>query len=192
MTVLEIVSDVAGRLEELKIRYVIGGSLASSVWGEWRNTNDADIAIQISQADVPNLMKTFGEPYYVHEPDLTEAIASTQAFRSAQLLHMEEVFKIDLFLLPESEYSTTVLARAVEVEVLEGIRLRYSSAEDMIVTKLRWFQLGGQVSDRQWNDIVKMLDIQLPKLDRLYLVKWCEAFGVIELLKEAVSQARSV
>lgn len=51
--------------------------------------------------------------------------------------------------------------------------------------------MGLRVSDRQWNDIVQVIDVQLPNLDRTYLVKWCEEFGVLDLLKDAVSQARA-
>lgn len=32
-----------------------------------------------------------------------------------------------------------------------------ATAEDTILSKLAWYRLGGEVSDRQWNDILGIL-----------------------------------
>jgi hypothetical protein len=70
---------------------------------------------------------------------------------------MDEAFKIDLFLTGESEYENSVFERAVEVELLSGSTVRFCAPENIVLAKLRWFEHGNRVSDRQWNDIVQVL-----------------------------------
>jgi predicted nucleotidyltransferase len=191
VTVLGILTDVTARFDHLGIRYAVGGSLASSVWGQARQTNDADIAVSLTEDQVGALLEAFTSPYQVNLAELEFAVRSTDPFRTGQILHTEEGFKIDLFLLRDGPYEESELERAVPVEVLDGVFVRFSAPENTIVAKLRWFDLGNRVSDRQWNDIVQVLEVQGDALDEAYLTKWAEAFGVDGLLGEAWQQTRS-
>ncbi len=139
LNVIDIVAAVAGRLKTLGIPYVIGGSLASSAWGEMRQTNAADIAILLRPADVEGLISTFGGPFTISRVNVEEALASAYEFRSAQLTHMDEAFKIDLFLLRDGEYQRSELDRARLVEIGPGSALRFAAPENIILAKLRWF-----------------------------------------------------
>ena len=190
MTVIEIVAEVTRRLELIGIPYAVGGSVASSTWGQMRQTNDADIAIQLAYSYIDALASAFGEPFFISRDELNEALSSTAEFRSVQLLHMDEAFKIDLFLLRAGEYESTELERARSVEIIPGAAVRFSAPENVILAKLRWFVLGNRVSDRQWNDIVTVLEVQAGKLDEPYLARWACHFGVDQLLEDAKSQGR--
>lgn len=189
MTVLEILADVATRLDRAGIDYAVGGSLASSAWGQMRQTNDADIAILLRRAQVDQLLEAFPDPYYVSETEARNALTSTVAFRTVQILHTEEAFKIDLFLLRETEYDKSEIARAIPIEILGGVTVRFYAPENIVIAKLRWFNLGNRVSDRQWNDIVQVLAVQASELDHEYLSLWADHFGVDDLLREAVLQS---
>lgn len=191
MTVEEIVADVTGRLHRAGIPYAVGGSLASSIWGQMRNTNDADIAIRLAIADIPSLKAGFGDPYHVSEAEIREVLSTSGDFRTVQLLHMDEAFKIDLFLLSNGAYETSELERARAIEISPGTTVRFSAPENIILAKLRGYLLGNRVSDRQWNDIVHVLEVQRGKLDDAYLDEWAAHFAVDDLLKEAQSQAFS-
>jgi hypothetical protein len=189
LNVIDIVADVAGRLESLGIPYVIGGSLASSAWGEMRQTNYADIAILIKPSDVEGLISSFGDPFTISRANIEEALVSPDDFRSVQLTHMDEAFKIDLFLLRDGEYQRSELDRARSVGVGPNSVLRFAGPENIILAKLRWFVLGNRVSDRQWNDIVKVLEVQSGKLDNAYLNRWAGEFEVLDLSESARLQA---
>jgi hypothetical protein len=63
------------------------------------------------------------------------------------------------------------------------------SAEDSILSKLEWYRLGGEVSDRQWRDVIEMMEAQGERLDRPYLSKWARELQVSDLLEAACAQA---
>ncbi|MCC6332570.1 MAG: hypothetical protein IT380_01120 [Myxococcales bacterium] len=62
-----------------------------------------------------------------------------------------------------------------------------ASAEDTIVSKLRWYRLTGEVSDRQWNDVAGIVTARRGRLDLAYLRHWAERLGVAELLERLLS-----
>lgn len=49
--------------------------------------------------------------------------------------------------------------------------------------------MGGEVSDRQWNDILGVLKIQDTNLDMAYLQRWASSLGVADLLERALVDA---
>ena len=121
---------------------------------------------------------------------MEEALVSRDAYRIAQILHMGEAFKIDLFLLRDGPYESSELDRARLVELAPGIMGRFAAPENIVLAKLRWFIEGNRVSDRQWHDIVQVLEVQLGALDDEYLDRWAAFLGVDELLGSAREQAR--
>ncbi|MGV3617313.1 MAG: hypothetical protein ACO1SV_18455 [Fimbriimonas sp.] len=188
MTVLEIVSDVVKRFEALGLRYALGGSLASSIWGQMRQTNDADIVLRLPRSFAPALKEAFASPYLISGSEIEAALESTEEFRTVQVLHMDEAFKIDLFLLRDGEFEATELDRARIVTVAPGIAIRVYAPENIVIAKLRWYKVGNRVSDRQWNDIVQVLEVQRGQLDEAYLDQWASHFGVRDLLEQARGQ----
>jgi hypothetical protein len=64
-----------------------------------------------------------------------------------------------------------------------------ASPENTIVNKLEWYKMGGQVSTRQWNDILGILRRQAANLDLAYLHRWSTALDVSDLLERALLEA---
>jgi hypothetical protein len=136
-------------------------------------------------------MGAFSEPYYISANEVSNAIASSDPFRTVQLLQMDEAFKIDLFLLRGTEYEVSELQRARKIEIAPGVRVSFYAPENIVIAKLRWYVLENQVSDRQWNDIVQVLEVQQQNLDSQYLNQWADHFGILELLAAAQTQVVS-
>ena len=72
----------------------------------------------------------------------------------------------------------------------ETLEFYIASAEDIVLNKLSWFQMGGQVSERQWQDILGVLKVQAGLLDMQYLLSWAKKLKLMELLDKAIREAR--
>jgi hypothetical protein len=186
---LRVLSGVVRRLEALGLPYALGGSIASGVWGQPRYTNDIDVSVALQPEDIERFVAAFQDEFLVSVAEFTDALRSPEEYRSGQLLHMEEVFKVDVFVPLPSAFAQSCLARARPIEVVTGLCGRCLSAEDTIIHKLRWYELGNRVSDRQWNDIVQVIEVQAERLDREYILSWAREFGLEELAVEAFSEA---
>jgi hypothetical protein len=85
------------------------------------------------------------------------------------------------------------MERAVEANLGQDspCTVRVSSAEDMILAKLEWYRAGGEISQRQWRDILGIINLQFERLNRDYLNKWAEDLGIDDLLQRAMNEANS-
>jgi hypothetical protein len=190
VTVLQLVADVSRRLRGLEIPHAIGGSLASSLWGDFRTTNDADLGIVLDPAKLEKFVQAFEDPYLVSRAEVEDALQQSSTYRTVQVLHMDEAFKFDLFLVRPDAYTDSEFSRIREVEVTPGLVLPYLAPENIALQKLRWYRVGNEVSDRQWNDIVRLIEVQGDLLDRAYLRQWASELGVLDLLEEALAEAK--
>ncbi len=98
--------------------------------------------------------------------------------------------KVDLIPLKQRAFTQEEARRAQPTLLEPGTRpLRIASAEDAILTKLEWFEMGGQTSTRQWNDILGIMRQQGDTLDRPYMRQWADVLRVRELLEDALAEA---
>ena len=72
--------------------------------------------------------------------------------------------------------------RPVVLEDVPQEPIEVVTPEDIILLKLEWYRLGDEVSDRQWNDVLKVMKIQADRLDQGYLDQWAQQLGVADLL----------
>lgn len=189
MTALQILAELSPLLKEAGIQFWVGGSVASSIWGDPRQTNDIDVAVLRPSLNEFKLRAVLPDHYYIGPNEIQEALKDHGEYPSFQILNMNEAFKFDVFIVSPDEYVLEESARVRETEILPDHVAPLASPEDIILHKLRWFVSGGQVSDRQWNDIVRVIESQLGKLDTAYLTKWADHFEVRELLTKAFDQA---
>ena len=149
------------------IAYYIGGSVASSVHGRRRYTQDVDVVAAVQLKHVQTLVALLQQDYYIDADMIRGAIHRRSSF---SLLHHDTGVKVDVFVQKSSPFAQQEMQRARE-EVLEvGSRpFFFASPEDMILAKLDWWKLGGEVSNRQWNDIVEIMKEKRAALDIAYL-----------------------
>ncbi|MGH9239114.1 MAG: hypothetical protein ACRD3G_13825 [Vicinamibacterales bacterium] len=179
----------ADALESCGVRYVIGGSLPSSISGEPRSTLDVDIVVEMSEADVPRVVAALTPEFEVDDRAVTRAV---RTHSSVNVFHRSTAIKVDLFIAGGTPLDTQQMERRQRIEIGDppGQHLYVYTPEDILLQKLRWFRLGNEVSDRQWRDIVGILLVQGDALDRGYLQRAAATLDVVNLLARAVAAAR--
>lgn len=183
--VLDIAVLVTGILERLGVRHMVAGSLASSLHGIPRATQDIDIVADLPEDRIEPLVAALAEAFYVDAGAAREAVRDRTRFNA---IHLETVFKVDVYLPPAGPRGRTPLERArpYVVSTDPERHLVVASAEDTVVHKLHWFRLGDEVAERQWKDALGILRVQGDHLDRDYLRRAAEMMGVVDLLDRAI------
>jgi len=185
---IQITQRIAQEFERLHIRYLVGGSLASSLHGIPRATHDVDMVAEISSEHIPELVKSLESEFYIDAEMIREALQRQSSFN---VIHLATMFKVDIFMLKPDVASQEEMTRREEYQISEAPdqTLFVASAEDVIVHKLYWYQLSGGKSERQWNDVLGVLQVQQGQLDRVYLERAAQQRGVRDLLEQAVKDA---
>jgi hypothetical protein len=185
---LEVLLAVTGTLEDLGVRYVVGGSVASSALGIFRTTQDADLAADLRPEQVSTFCERLSGAFYLSEERIRGAVARRTSFN---LIHLANVFKVDVYLTGNDTFSRQQLDRARRVPApgVAGASFLLASPEDLVLQKLSWFRKGGEVSERQWLDVLGVLKVQRATIDRAYLRRWADEIGVPDLLGRALADA---
>lgn len=188
---LAALGPVVQALEELGVRHFIGGSLASSAHGVARTSIDVDLVAELGSQHVAPLVAALAPAYYVDEERVRQAVASRGSFN---LVHLESMLKVDVFVSRGRPYDEAALRRA-RAEPLdeepESRRYFLASAEDTVLAKLEWFRRGREASERQWSDVIGVLRASSGALDLAYLQGWAKELEVADLLERALREAGS-
>ena len=173
-------------LEGLGVPYLIGGSLASAVHGVARATVDADLVADLRPEHAEPLAQALGEAFYADVEAIRDAIHHRSSFN---IIHLETMFKVDVFVHKQRPYDQVQFQRRVaQMIATDPERTAYvASAEDTVLTKLEWYRMGGEVSGRQWRDVLGVLKVQGERLDLAYLRRWATALGIADLLEKALT-----
>jgi hypothetical protein len=180
---------VTRTLEKLGIQYAVGGSLASSLHGVMRSTLDVDIVADMKLEHIPPLVAALSQEFYADDEMMKDAIERQSSFN---LIHYETAFKVDIFICKARAFDQMQLERRrMSVIATDPDRSIYvTSPEDTILAKLEWYRMGGEVSDRQWRDILGVLKTQAGELDLDYMQKWAAELKVTDLLDRALKESR--
>ncbi|HEV8248317.1 MAG TPA: hypothetical protein VGP93_21220 [Polyangiaceae bacterium] len=174
-------------LDALDLRYVVGGSIASSLHGVPRSTNDIDLVVVLAGKHVDDLVARLASSFYVDKDMIVDAVRRHSSFN---IIHLATMYKVDLFVADRSELCEQEFARGEAVRLGDPPRdVWICSAEDIVLQKLDWFKKGNEISERKWTDLMGVLKVQGSRLDLDYLRRWAAALGVSELLTRALRES---
>jgi len=184
---LAVVLGVIDILEDLEIRYHLGGSFASAIHGVPRQTMDADIVVDLDAGRVALLVARLENDFYVDFEVAAEAVSSRGSFNA---IHLGSGFKVDFFVKGDSDFDKSEFDRSELYKIVDDPpRSAFvKTAEDTVLRKLQWYVDGGCVSDRQWRDVIGVLLTGGEDLDRLFLRSWAETLGLGEVLIRAFNE----
>ena len=179
---------VCRALETLRVRYYLGGSLASSAHGVARASLGADIVAELAPEHVDAFISQLAATYYIPFDRVRVATAERRFFN---LIHLPTMLKNDVFVSPGRPFDRQAAGRARPQALGEGPdapRVPIASPEDTVLAKLEWFRRSGEISERPWWDIIGVLKV-VAALDRQYLQRWALSLGVADLLERALNEA---
>ena len=186
---IQVTLLVINVFETLGIAYLIGGSLASTAYGRIRTTQDVDIVASIEPTHVDPFVKYLDSPFYLDEGMIRNAISHRTNFN---LIHLETMFKVDIFLPKDRPFDQNQLTRRVKrvIDKESAREVYFASPEDTILAKLEWYRLGGEVSEVQWRDIMGILRQRSDQLDMAYLNDSAQAMQIADLIERALEEIR--
>jgi hypothetical protein len=182
---LAVLARVATVLEDLQIRYHVGGSYAASVHGVPRQTQDIDLVVELAPDHIRDLVQALSRQFFIQESTARDAV---QYRRSFNAIHLDSGLKVDFFVRGDEPYDLEEFKRHKPHPLFDDRVVPIKSPEDTVLRKLEWYRSGGEVSDRQWTDVLGILRTQTGTLDQAYLRKWATRLGIGDLLDRAVDE----
>ncbi len=174
---LDLLLEVTRRLDTLKVPYLITGGIAVSLWGKPRFTEDIDLIIGAQINNSKEIFKAFENDFYLSEEAITKALSFGGEFN---IIHNKSGLKVD-FWISKDEF-TRLRFKNKKKKKLEGKPLFFSSAEDLILSKLLWFK--ESQSTRHLEDIVSIVKVQDKNLNYQYIRGWAKKLSVLEIFEE--------
>jgi len=185
---IAVTIQVTAVLEKLGIPYLVGGSLASTIYGMVRTTQDSDLVAEMRLEHVELFVRELEGEFYVDEEMIREAVARQSSFN---IIHRESMFKVDVFIPRMRPFvkEQFVRARRTVLATEPLAEAVVATAEDTLLAKLEWYRMGGEASERQWRDVMGILMIQAENLDLHYLRRWAGELKVADLLEKAITES---
>jgi hypothetical protein len=177
------VAALAAALDAMSVPWAVGGSLASAAYGEPRATNDIDVIATLTEAQARELVNRLGPDFYADADAAADAARRRSSFN---VIDKRSFIKLDVFIPSAGSLGVGQLDRRIHLDIFSGMSpVPVLGPEDVVLQKLRWFQIGGEVSDRQWRDILSVLRGMGRELDGAYMDRVCAEGNLIELLARA-------
>jgi len=168
----DVFGRVIGALERAGIPYMLTGSFASSYHGAPRATQDIDLVVAPTAEQLRALIRSLpSTEYYVDEDAAFEAQRHQGQFN---IVDLATGWKVDLIIRKARPFSRREFDRR-EVANFHGLQVAIATVEDVLLAKLS-AKLGQ--SQRQIEDIARLLKVRADELDRQYLANWISQLGL--------------
>ena len=190
---LTVILPVLQAFDEQNLFWYLGGSIASSLHGMQQMAQDIDLVVDLHCQNLPSLLPLLKQHFAFDDDAFLEAISQRTA---CSLIHLDTLMKVDLIMAKQSAFETALHPRITSYSLDErSPSLPLASAVEMILVKLHRYsqdllsRTDGMRDDAEWNDIVGMLKIQEPTLERDFLEEWARTQKIAEVLRQALIDA---
>jgi hypothetical protein len=185
---IHVILLVTDAFEKMRIPYAVGGSISSSVHGIMRSTMDVDIVADMQPEHISGFIKALSTAFYADEEMIHDAV---NRHRSFNLIHFATAYKVDVFIPKQRAFDRMQLERRVAALITAEPEkaIFVTSPEDIILSKLEWYRMSNEVSDRQWRDILGVLKTKAGQLDLEYMRHWANSLKVEDLLEKALTES---
>jgi hypothetical protein len=139
---IEVTLKVTDVFEKLGVPYLIGGSLASTLYGMVRSTQDSDIIAEMRPEHIQPFVSALQNDFFIDEEMIGESIRHNSSFN---IIHRDTTFKVDVFIPRPRPFHKSQLARAQRqtFNLESEMNANFASPEDVILSKLEWYRMGG-------------------------------------------------
>ena len=175
-------------LEQLGLTYGIGGSVASSLYGEARSTIDVDISVVLPLDRVLAFTQAFQAlGYYAFLDAILDALVARQPFNiiDAQRGYKADIFPIDPDTPTLQERKILSRLQRHVYDESDGAAAVLYSPEDVIVFKLKYYVLGRM--PKHLRDIGAIMSARGDALDRDYIALWADRIGAGDVWAELLA-----
>jgi hypothetical protein len=164
---------------------MITGSLASSLHGAPRSTQDIDIVVAPNRESLERLLNAFPpSEYYVSRDAAHSALRESSMFN---VIEHASGWKIDFIIRKAREFSRREFERRAKISAL-GMQFYVARPEDVLIAKLEWAKRSG--SERQIDDAAAILRTQGDGLEFAYVEPWIEKLEIREQWEAALARAK--
>ncbi len=151
----DLISLFVVPLNALGLTYMVTGSVAATIYGEPRLTNDIDLVMALSSEDVVRLGKAFDPAeFYVPPVEIMEIEARRLAHGHFNVIHTATSLKADIYPSGIDPLHRWAMARRQAVPV-GAETIWVAPPEYVVIRKLEYLRDGG--SDKHARDIRAML-----------------------------------
>ena len=178
-------APVVVAFRQLEVRHYVGGSVASSFHGAARSTMDVDLVCEFAADQIEAFVACFDTDYYVSESAIRQAVRRKSCFN---LIHLPTSFKVDVFVSRQRPFDLESMRRATPECLGQNrtVEVPIATAEDAIISKLEWYRKTDETSERQWDDVSRLITLLGDTVDLIYLRSAAESVGVSELLERLI------
>lgn len=171
----DLIALFVAPLEKAGIRYIIAGSVASSIYGEPRNTLDIDMVVLLEPDHITKLPEHFPEEDYYLPPGEVIAIeARREANGHFNIIHHSTGLKADIYLSRNHPALPWALEHTRRIQTA-SCEISLAPPEYVIIHKLGFYKESQH--QRHLRDIAGILEQQ--DLDQTYLIAQLTALNLI-------------
>ena len=174
----EAAAQIIAALEQAGLPYMLVGSLSSMLYGVSRNTKDADFVVEFGEKGIAPVRRLLSNEFKFDPQISFESVTGTVRY----IFDVATTgFRIERFKLSSDPHDQERFRRRVHISIPHlGCTACVPTAEDVVITKLRWSLHANRNKDR--DDVRDVVTVRGNVLDWDYIHQWCDQHGTRQAL----------